>query len=448
MKNRQASSLQCACILAVFAAQSACQSSLTGAQTESHGTEHPDKQFGENSSVVELERLRWQIGDLDAETLFVLEDGIPHQYTTITNNNATDRWWTGLKIYGYSASGWIPPINTDPISDEEWERLTEEELSLRSGSGWGGGGGQACKSSSALPEIKRGTVRMRPGESRSYHDSHPNYPASPKRETVTRWSLKGRACFPSNQPFEEWPPFQIDLKLRWDKEDGCSIEAEPIGGVVRGNVFLEGAVPEPVRAPLDEGMQELLDQREFISRRWLVGEESGLANCVISLSPLNGLEQPPLEAVDDAVFEKIGPYYHPQVLVVTAGTEVTLRTRESSCGGFHAITRKNQAFNRIIPAGEEHTWLAEREEIVPVMCDIQPHAHGVIVILDTPHYAKTDAEGHFSIRDLAPGTYILRAFHEGLGVWVKDQVVEIESWGHYAKVELRTAAKIKESGRR
>ena len=433
MKKLQASTLKYWFVLLALTAQSACRTIDTAAGVT------PEEE-GVSAEVVLLDRQQWKIGDLDAETLFILEDGIPQHSTTVTNNNATDRWWTGLTVYGYSISGSTPPVNTDPISDEEWEKLTDEEINSRLDTMWGGFGGKTCQSSNALPEISKGTVLMRPGDTRSYQDSHPNYPTSPKRENVTRWGLDGRSCFPSDQPFEEWPPFQIDLKVRWDKEVGCSVEAKPTGGNVRGYVFLEGAAPEPVRAPLDEGMQELLDEREFTSRRWLIGEESGLANCVISLSPLNGLEQPPLEAVDDAVFEKIGPYYHPQVLVITAGTEVTLRTQESRCGGFHAIAKKNQAFNRVIPTGEEHTWLAEREEIVPVRCDIQPHAHGVIVILDTPHYAKTDEDGHFSIRDLAPGTYMLRAFHEGLGVWVKDQVVEVESWGHMTRLELRTTA--------
>lgn len=184
--------------------------------------------MGVGPEAVELGRLQWKIGDLDAETLLFLGDGIPQHSTTVTNNNATDRWWTGLKVYGYRTSGWIPPVNTDPISDEEWEKLSDEELSLRTGSGWGGGGGQACRSSSALPEIGKGTVQMRPGETRSYHDSHPNYPASPKRETVTGWSLNGRASLPSDEPFEEWPPFQIDLRLRWDREGGCSVETETL----------------------------------------------------------------------------------------------------------------------------------------------------------------------------------------------------------------------------
>jgi len=415
------------CMYAALLTQGSCRSPLT------------DKESGPTVSIVELETVQWRIGDLDAETVLLLEDGIPAHQTTVTNSNETDRWWTGLKVYWYSASGTIPPVNTDPISDEEFEKLTDEEIDLRIGSLWGARGGQACRSSSALPEISKGTVLIRPGETRSYHDSHPNYPTSPKRETVTSWSLEGRACLPSKQPFEEWPPFQIDLDLSWDKEDGCSVGSTLIQGSVRGRVLLEGAAPEPYRAPLDEGMQEAFGVSEFVSERWLVGPEGGLANCAISLRPIEGTEVPPIEPIEDAYFDKVGPYYRPQVLLVTTGTPVTLRNQESLCGGFHGRAAKNQSFNRIIPPGEEHTWLAERAEVVPVVCDVQPYVQGTIVVVDTPYYAMTDADGSFRIRDVAPGTYALRAFHEGLGRWIRRQRVEVD-WGQSVSLELRTSA--------
>ncbi len=178
--------------------------------------------------VIELDRQQWKIGDLDAETVFLLEEGIPHHLTTVTNNNPTDRWWTGLKVYGYKIFGKTPPVITEPISDEEWDQLTEEEMALRISGGWGGFGGQACRSSSSLPEIAKGAVRMGPGETRSYRDAHPKYPDSPKREHVTGWGLSGKAALPSESPFHVWPPFQLNLEFSWDDEAGCSVEAEAL----------------------------------------------------------------------------------------------------------------------------------------------------------------------------------------------------------------------------
>jgi hypothetical protein len=93
----------------------------------------------------------------------------------------------------------------------------------------------------------------------------------------------------------------------------------------------------------------------------------------------------------------------------------------------------------VIVPGEEHTWLAERAEVVPVVCDVQPYVHGAIVVVDTPYYAMTDAEGRFRIRDVAPGTYMLRAFHEGLGQWIRRRKIEVD-WGESVSLELKTSA--------
>ena len=181
------------------------------------------------------------------------------------------------------------------------------------------------------------------------------------------------------------------------------------------------------------------NESEFVSERWLVGPEGGLANCAISLRPIEGTEVPPIEPIEDAYFDKVGPYYRPQVLLVTPGTSVTLRNQESLCGNFHGRAKKNKSFNRVIAPGEEHTWLAERAEVVPVVCDIQPYVQGAIVVVDTPYYAMTDADGSFRIRDVAPGTYMLRAFHEGLGQWIRRRKVEVD-WGQSVSLELRTSA--------
>jgi len=214
MKKLQATLLKPTSLLIALLAQSACQAPEPYAET---ALEDPQP------ARVLLDQKRWKLGDLDAETILFLEDGIPQHSTTVTNNNATDRWWTGLKIYGYKTWGTTPPIDSSPISDEEWEMLSDEELNLRLESHWGGGGSNACRSASALPEIKKGTVLMRPGETRSYQDAHPNYPDSPKRENVTSWSLTGKSSLPSDKALDEWPPFQINFEFSWDEEDGCHV---------------------------------------------------------------------------------------------------------------------------------------------------------------------------------------------------------------------------------
>ena len=108
MKKLQATLLKSTSLLITLLAQSGCQAPEPYAET---ALEDPQP------ARVLLDQKRWKLGDLDAETIFFLEDDIPQHSTTITNNNVTDRWWTGLKIYGYKTWGTTPPLSLIHISE-------------------------------------------------------------------------------------------------------------------------------------------------------------------------------------------------------------------------------------------------------------------------------------------------------------------------------------------
>lgn len=48
--------------------------------------------------------------------------------------------------------------------------------------------------------------------------------------------------------------------------------------------------------------------------------------------------------------------------------------------------------------------------LVTLRCDIHEHMRGLILVLATPHFAVTDAEGRFRLEGLPPGKYVLKAW--------------------------------------
>lgn len=48
--------------------------------------------------------------------------------------------------------------------------------------------------------------------------------------------------------------------------------------------------------------------------------------------------------------------------------------------------------------------------LVTLRCDIHEHMRGLILVLDTPHFALTDPEGHFRLSGLPSGHYVLKAW--------------------------------------
>ena len=67
----------------------------------------------------------------------------------------------------------------------------------------------------------------------------------------------------------------------------------------------------------------------------------------------------------------------------------------------------------------------DKPGLVTLRCDIHEHMRGLILVLDTPHFAVTDAEGRFRLADLPPGRYTLKAWIDSKTV--REQPVELKS---------------------
>jgi hypothetical protein len=52
----------------------------------------------------------------------------------------------------------------------------------------------------------------------------------------------------------------------------------------------------------------------------------------------------------------------------------------------------------------------DRAGLVTLRCDIHEHMRGLILVLDSPHFVKTDAKGEFKLAGVPPGRYTLKAW--------------------------------------
>ena len=51
---------------------------------------------------------------------------------------------------------------------------------------------------------------------------------------------------------------------------------------------------------------------------------------------------------------------------------------------------------------------------VDVYCSIHANMHCVVLVLENPYFAMTDADGNYTLRNVPPGTYKIKAWHERL----------------------------------
>ncbi len=190
---------------------------------------------------------------------------------------------------------------------------------------------------------------------------------------------------------------------------GISLASETIR--ISGRVQLAEPAPAPKRWKLDDEMSAVAGQTEFTDEALLVSSDLGLANCVVSIHPVD--TQVDVAPMEGALYEKVGPRYEPRVLAITPGTDILLRNRNSPCNGF--MSRGYGAnFNRLVFAGKEFNHVFDRAGAVPIACDLREYMRGAIVVVDTEWFAVTDSDGRWQIDDLPAGDYQLRVWHESM----------------------------------
>ena len=74
--------------------------------------------------------------------------------------------------------------------------------------------------------------------------------------------------------------------------------------------------------------------------------------------------------------------------------------------------------------------LGDRAGIVRLACEIHEHMEGVILVVDTPYFQKTDADGTFRLEGLPAGRFVLKA-------WVSEKQM------HERPVELVPGARLR-----
>lgn len=149
-------------------------------------------------------------------------------------------------------------------------------------------------------------------------------------------------------------------------------------------------------------------------------EISGALNgAVVWLTDIRAGKRFPVERRFDVVNENC--LISPRVQPVFAGASINV-------GSNDAVLHHNRFINVATGETEAVAPFNDKGEIIPydrlltktaqyeIVCDVHPWTRGWLLVVDHPYFSETGANGSFTMSDVPPGAYHIRAWHPSFGV--------------------------------
>jgi plastocyanin len=170
-------------------------------------------------------------------------------------------------------------------------------------------------------------------------------------------------------------------------------------------VLLAGSGDAAAASALVTGRVELADSREASVRK-----AKNYAGVVIWLEPSGralNLPRPEVHTITQK-----GKRFTPHILAIPVGATVDFPNFDPI---FHNAFSNfaGQPFDTgLYRPGTSQKVQFRREGIVRVFCNIHSNMSAVIVVLDTPYYTMSKADGSFRVEGVPKGDYTLHVWHE------------------------------------
>jgi plastocyanin len=131
------------------------------------------------------------------------------------------------------------------------------------------------------------------------------------------------------------------------------------------------------------------------------------ADAVVTLEAPGLRLDPPAEP---SKIDQKGFRFLPHVTVIQTGSAIRFLNNDPEP---HNVYSPEGRYNLgTWPTGDTKDYVFKKPGVYSQLCNIHPDMLAYVVVVDTPHFAVTDATGAFLIRDVPPGKYRLVVWHE------------------------------------
>ena len=140
------------------------------------------------------------------------------------------------------------------------------------------------------------------------------------------------------------------------------------------------------------------------------------SNVVVWLTPL-GVSPPigPTPAHSDQrprLVQK-NKSFDPHILVVQKGAAIEFPNRDPFFHNVFSLFEGKPFDLGLYEAGGTRSFVFDKVGISYIFCNIHPEMSAVIIVVDTPYYARSNRAGRITIPNVPPDTYTLHVWEEG-----------------------------------
>ena len=118
-----------------------------------------------------------------------------------------------------------------------------------------------------------------------------------------------------------------------------------------------------------------------------------------------------------------GATFIPHVTPIVVGTTIEWPNQDDIFHNVFSISEAKQFDLELYKSPEVKRVPFDKPGRVDVFCSIHTTMNCVILVLENPWFALSDAKGAYTITNVPPGTYTLKAWHERLPSATKEVVV-------------------------
>lgn len=187
--------------------------------------------------------------------------------------------------------------------------------------------------------------------------------------------------------------------------------------VARGQATIEGRVelPKNRTAPV------MTKRYEVVSKGGVLSTSPPLAIVYLEGAPAKGGSRTTKEVTQkDMAFV-------PTLLPIEVGTKVEFPNEDNTYHNIFSYSPAKRFDLGRYPANERPapSVVFDKPGLVTLRCDIHEHMRGLILVLDTPYFTTTDADGGFRLTGLPSGKYTVKAWIDSQTI--KEKPVELKS---------------------